>query len=304
VSGETIAITGGTGFVGQTLVRLALEQGYAVRALARKPQKTQSGITWIPGSLNDQDALCALVKGTDGVIHVAGVVNALDRAGFEAGNVAGTLAVIEAARSEGVERFIHVSSLSAREPDLSNYGWSKAKAETLVQASGLDWSIVRPPAIYGPGDKDMLDVYRMAKWGYALMPPKGRVSLLEVSDLGRLLLALIPAESARAAVYEADDGRDGGWTYESYAKAIGWGVGKPITPISVPKPLLALVAHGDRFVRRSRAKLTPDRVSYLCHPDWVIDPTKRPPAEIWVPQVSTRDGLKATAAAYRLAGWL
>ncbi len=304
MSGETIAITGGTGFVGQTLIRLALEQGFAVRALARMPQEPKGGVTWISGALDTPEALYSLVRGSDAIIHVAGVVNAADRAGFEAGNVAGTLAVIEAARSESVERFIHVSSLSAREPELSNYGWSKAKAETCVQASGLDWTIIRPPAIYGPGDKDMLDVYKMAKWGYALMPPKGRVSLLEVSDLGRLLLALIPAEITRAAVYEADDGRDGGWTYESYAKAIGWGFGKPITPISVPKPLLAFVAKGDQFVRRGRAKLTLDRVSYLCHPDWVIDPAKRPPAEIWVPSVSTRDGLKATAAAYRAAGWL
>jgi nucleoside-diphosphate-sugar epimerase len=95
VSGETIAITGGTGFVGQTLIRLALEQGFAVRALARMPQEPKTGVIWISGALNTPEALRALVSGSDAIIHVAGVVNAANRAGFEAGNVAGTLAVIE-----------------------------------------------------------------------------------------------------------------------------------------------------------------------------------------------------------------
>jgi uncharacterized protein YbjT (DUF2867 family) len=297
-------MTGGTGFVGSTLMRLAIDAGWHVRALARAPQPVQNGVTWILGALDDPGSLRSLVEGSDAIIHVAGVVNAVDRTGFEAGNVSGTLALIEAARSARTSRFIHVSSLSAREPDLSNYGWSKAKAEQLVKASGLDWTIVRPPAIYGPGDRDMLDVYKMAKWGYALMPPKGRTSLIEVSDLGRLLLALIPAGIAHTQMYEADDGRDDGWSYENYGKAIGWAVGKPITTISVPKWLLALVARGDRLFRGHRAKLTLDRVGYMCHPDWVIDLAKRPPPQIWKPQVPTREGLKATAEAYRAAGWL
>ncbi len=301
---KTLAVTGGTGFVGTTLIQLARKDGWHIRALTRAPQAAQRGVTWILGALDNTESLRALSKGSDAVIHVAGVVNAADRAGFEAGNATGTLALIEAAREARVNRFIHVSSLSAREPDLSNYGWSKAKAEQFVQASGLDWTIVRPPAIYGPGDREMLDVYKMAKWGFALMPPEGRISLIEVSDLGRLLLALIPADVARSELYEADDGREGAWTYESYGKAIGWSLGKPITPVSMPPWLLSLAARGDQFLRGGRAKLTLDRVGYMCHPDWVIDITKRPPADIWTPQVPTREGLKETARAYRAAGWL
>jgi uncharacterized protein YbjT (DUF2867 family) len=304
VSVATLAVTGGTGFVGQSLIRRARTEGWQIRALARSPQPGIEGVTWISGALDDPQSLRTLCDGSDAIIHVAGVVNAPDRAGFEAGNVAGTLALIEAARAAGVERFIHVSSLSAREPQLSNYGASKAKAETIVAASGLDWTMIRPPAVYGPGDRDMLDLFRMAKHGFVLLPPGGQMSLIEVSDLARLLVAVVPASAARAQIYEADDGRDGGWSQREFGKAIGWGVGKTVTTLSAPPWALRIAARLDRLVRRRGARLTADRVAYLCHPDWVIDPAKRPPPDIWQPAVVTRAGLKATANAYRLAGWL
>lgn len=300
----TIAVTGGTGFVGRTLIRLAVEQGHEVRALTRSPQPPQPGVTWIDGALDRPDTLHALATGADAVIHVAGVVNAPDAAGFEAGNVGGTLAMVEAARTAGVERFVHVSSLSAREPQLSIYGASKAKAETIVQASGLDWTIVRPPWIYGPGDTDTLDMFKMARKGFVLLPPDGRISVIEVSDLARLLLALLPSGETRAQLYEVDDGKEEAWTHKSFGKAIGWAVGHNVTTISAPGLLLRIAAAGDRLFRGKRAKLTSDRVGYFCHPDWTVDPARRPPAHLWVPQVGTRDGLKATAAAYRAAGWL
>ncbi len=113
----TIAVTGATGFVGQALPDCALEAGLTVKALARRAQPPRDGVEWISGDLDSADALRQLVRGAEAVIHVAGVVN--DAAQFESGNVLGTLNVIEAAKAEGVQRFIHVSSLSAREPDLS-----------------------------------------------------------------------------------------------------------------------------------------------------------------------------------------
>src|SRR3546814_5033592 len=87
-----------------------------------------------------------MVAGADAVMHIAGVVNVPTRAAFEAGNATATAHVVDAARDAGVTRFVHVSSLAAREPALSNYGWSKERAEAVVRDSGLDWTIVRPPA--------------------------------------------------------------------------------------------------------------------------------------------------------------
>lgn len=300
----TLAITGGTGFVGRTLIGEALAAGHQVRALARAPQEARDGVEWVAGALDRPESLAALCRGSDAVVHVAGAVNAGDKAGFEAANVAGTLAMIEAARDAGVRRFVHVSSLSAREPELSIYGWSKAKGERLIQASGLDWTIVRPPWVYGPGDSDTLDLFRMARRGFVLLPPEGRVSIIEAGDLSRLLLALVPAGEALAQLYEPDDGRPGGWSHSEIGRAIGAAVGKPVMTFSAPVPLLKVAATFDRFFRGSGARLTKDRVSYFSHPEWVIDPGCRPPPQLWSPSVDTHSGLAATARAYFEAGWL
>ncbi|MBK2451879.1 SDR family oxidoreductase, partial [Escherichia coli] len=158
---SVLAITGGTGFVGSTLIDLALARGHQVRALTRRPQPTRDGVTWVEGALDTPDALAELTTGADAAIHVAGVVNAPSRDGFSRGNIDGTRAMVAAATGAGVERFVQVSSLAAREPRLSAYGWSKAEADALVKASDLDWTIVRPPAVYGPGDMEMFELFRL-----------------------------------------------------------------------------------------------------------------------------------------------
>jgi uncharacterized protein YbjT (DUF2867 family) len=300
---STIALTGGTGFVGTRLIALALESGHQVRALTRRPQAERAGISWVQGDLNNGQALAELCAGADAVIHVAGVVNAPDKAGFAAGNIDGTRNMLAAAKEKGVRRFVHVSSLAAREPELSAYGWSKAEGDRLVMESGLDWAMVRPPAIYGPGDLEMLELFKLAKKGLAVMPRGGRISLIEVGDLGRLLLALATTDGCNQ-ILDADDGTLGGWTHKQFAQAIGAALGKRVASFALPRPLLMAGAHLDRLVRGKNAKLTPDRVAYFCHEDWVIDGERRPPANLWTPQVATDAGLAATAAWYRQQGLL
>ncbi|NJM49499.1 MAG: NAD(P)-dependent oxidoreductase [Sphingomonadales bacterium] len=305
MAGGVVAITGGTGFVGQAAIKRLIEAGWTIRALTRKEQPGRAGVTWVRGTLEDTESLFTLCDGADAVLHIAGVVNAPDKAGFEAGNVTGTHNMIEAAKAAGVRRFVHISSLSAREPDLSLYGASKMRGEKQVATSLLDWTIVRPPGVYGPGDTEMLDIFRMAAKGFALLPPRGKVSLIHVDDLARLLTALVPAhEDATAQIYEADDGKPGGWTHSGFARAIGWGMGKRVSALHAPKPLLFAAAYGDRMLRKHKAKLTPDRASYLSHRDWTIDPARRPPAALWQPQIDTRTGVKETARWYRAQGWL
>ena len=295
---SVLAVTGGTGFVGGNLINLARAEGHDVRALTRRPQPEHHGVTWVAGALGQPEALAELVAGADAVIHVAGVVNTPDRAGFVTGNVAGTQAIVDAAEAAGVRRFVHVSSLAAREPQLSTYGWSKSEAERVVESSGLDWVMVRPPAIYGPGDMEMRDLFRMAKLGFVFTPPAGRLSVIEVSDLARLLLALTQAETNRRLL-EADDGRPGGWTHAEFAAAIGAAMGKRVRPIALPRLLLSVAARLDRLARGKHAKLTADRVAYFCHSDWVIDDAKRPDPALWHPDVLTIRGLAATASWYR-----
>lgn len=304
VADLNVAITGGTGFVGGRLIELALAGGHKVRALTRRPQEPRHGVTWIEGALDKPDSLDRLAEGADALIHVAGVINAPDPAGFEAGNVTGTSAVLAAAEKARVGRFVHVSSLAAREPKLSAYGASKAGSEALVSASSLTSAIVRPPAVYGPGDREMLELFRMAKRGFVLLPPGGRLSVIHADDLAGLLLALADTNAPQGLLVEPDDGRHRGWSHEEFGHALGRAVGRRVATFSTPRPILDIFSRLDRLVRRGNAKLTADRVAYFCHPDWMVDPGRGAPEELWRPAIDTEAGLAETALWYRQKGWL
>jgi nucleoside-diphosphate-sugar epimerase len=298
-----IAITGGTGFVGSHLIELALAEGHQVNALTRRPQDAQTGVNWIEGALDQRESLAALCEGCDAVIHVAGVING-DAHAFHQGNVVGTENMIAAAAGAGVARFIHISSLAAREPQLSAYGRSKRESEEPVIAAGGDWTILRPPAIYGPRDREMFELFRFARRGVVPLPSGGRLSIIHVRDLCRLILACLGNELSHARVYEPDDGRERGWGMVELARAIGRTVGKTVLPVPIPKLLLLGVSALDRLIRGGEVKLTRDRVEYFCHPDWTAAAHARPPAQLWLPQIPTEDGLAATARWYSAEGWL
>jgi uncharacterized protein YbjT (DUF2867 family) len=305
-SGEEIvilAVTGGTGFVGGHLLRVAGEAGRSVRALTRTPRLAEASISWVEGALDRPDSLAALCEGADAVIHIAGLISG-SKAAFQQVNVEGTRNLVEAARKTGLRRFIHVSSLAAREPALSAYGASKGESETVVRESGLDWTIVRPPAVFGPGDRETLELFRMARRGVVALPPKGRFSVVHVEDLCRLLLALPDRPETIGQLYEPDDGREGGWTHRHFARTLGRLFGKRAATFAMPKLVMAGAARIDSLVRRDKAKLTPDRARYFSHPDWVVRAECRPPAEIWAPAIRTATGLKQTAEWYQREGWL
>lgn len=301
----TIALTGATGFVGQAVLDEAARVGLPVQALARRAQDSRKGVEWVGGDLADKAALKALVSGAEAVVHVAGVVNAPNPAGFEAGNVIGTLNLIEAAVAAGVPRLVFVSSLAAREPHLSAYGASKRRAEKIVSASGLDWTTVRPPAVYGPRDTEMFELFRAARWGVVPMPPPGRTSVIHVADLANLLLALVPGgEDVTHMTFEPDDGAHDGWSHRDLARTIGWAVGRRPWVPHLSRATLDRLSRAEGFIRRGKAKLTADRVSYMSHPDWVVSKGKAVPKGRWSPQKPTREGLRATAQWYRENRWL
>lgn len=303
----TIAITGATGFVGSAVLNAALAEGHMVRALARRDQAARENVAWVRGDLADAAALAALVAGVDAVIHVAGLTNTPDPAEFDSANVTGTANVMAAMQGAGVKRLVFVSSLAAREPQLSAYGASKARAEALVEASGLDWTTVRPPAVYGPRDIDMLDLFRAAKWGVVPLPPGGATSIIHADDLAALLVALAATNAAptRKKTYEPDDGREGGWSHKELAQAIGRAMGKrSVFAPHLPRAVLDIAAAADRLARGDKAKLTPDRVGYMAHPNWVSRFDRKPPPGLWQPQIPGEEGLKATAEWYAREGWL
>lgn len=305
MSEPLVAITGGTGFVGQAVLGAMAAKAMQAKALARSVPPDRPNVQWVEGSLSDDAALAELVSGTDAVIHIAGLTNTPDPANFTAANVDGTATVIAAAKAAKVKRFVFVSSLSARKPDLSRYGASKLAAEELVMGSGLNWTMVRPPAVYGPRDNDMLELFKAAKWGIVPMPPSGATSMIHVDDLAELLIALVPfSPKTRRRMYEPDDGRQGGWSHQEMAKAIGAAMGRNPFVAQLPKSVLEMAAKTDRLMRGDAAKLTADRVGYMCHPNWVARSDKAVPTDVWQPSIETPDGLKMTAEWYRANNWL
>ena len=202
IAGKTIAVTGGTGFVGRSVLKLLAEGGAEVRALTRRPRSdSHPSIAWVQGDLGDSDALARLAEGADGFIHIAGLTKADHLSKLLAANSQGAGAAMVAAREGGVGRFVHVSSIAAREPHLSDYAYSKRAGERAVIAAAGDMElvIVRPPAILGPGDDATAPVLRMMRRGWLTVPSgkarrDGRMSFVCVDDVARFLIEQISAD--------------------------------------------------------------------------------------------------------------
>jgi nucleoside-diphosphate-sugar epimerase len=303
----TLAITGGTGFVGSHLLDVALAGGHAVRALTRQPRPGRPGVAWVPGDLSDQAALDRLVAGADAVVHVAGVTNERSRAGFDLGNVAGTAAMRRAANALP---FVHVSSLAARHPELSIYGASKRQAEDVARGAAGPVAMVRPPAVYGPRDTEILALFKAARLGLVPVPSGAVAAMIYAPDLARALVALAVdlAGAGRSAggIFEIDDGHPG-YPQADLVRAIGRALGTEATPIGVPGFMLKAGAAVDTARARLTGQLPTlsfDRARYLAHPDWTTDSRALRALGIWAPSTTLEEGLSQTAAWYRSEGWL
>ncbi|HMR32515.1 MAG TPA: NAD-dependent epimerase/dehydratase family protein [Geminicoccaceae bacterium] len=304
-----VAVTGGTGFVGRHLIgALAGEAGVSVRALSRRPAPDieAAGAAVVRGGLEDEAALSRLTDGARAVVHCAGIVSAPRPADYERANAGGTAAVLRAA--DPAARFVHVSSLAAREPGLSAYAASKRRGEQLVAEAGrTDAVVVRPPAVYGPGDRATLPIFQQLRRGLLIAPARraARFSLIFVADLARLLARLALGAFRSDRPVEPDDGRAGGYGWEDLAAIAGKASGRRIRTLYLPTRLLWPVALGaeawSRIVDRP-PPLSRDKLRELGHSDWVCGPL---PAGLgWRPSTGFAEGHAETAAWYERAGWL
>lgn len=151
----TVALTGGSGFVGRHVLRMLLEEGVHVRALLRDPTKLvlkDAHVTIVEGDLFSRDRLAELVHGVDAVIHLVGIIMEAPSRGqtFERIHVEGTRNLMEAAQQAGAKRWIHMSALGTRPDGVSQYHQTKWRAEEIVRKSGMDATIIRPSLIHGP----------------------------------------------------------------------------------------------------------------------------------------------------------
>lgn len=304
-NGQKIALTGATGFLGGHVLRVLSANGYQVKALTRVPQNNTENVEWVQGSLTDEGSLKQLVTDCDIVLHLAGLTKALNRDVFFDINVGGSKTLFNAAHNAGVSHVIHVSSLAAREPRLSHYGASKAGAELLLTARkwSFSWTVVRPPAIYGPGDKEILKLLKATRYGLLPAPggTKNRFSMIHASDLAGALVVLCDKSNGQAVV-EIDDGLAGGYTVKDVAKALPDGDTKTSRTIPVPFLVLGSIGALNGVIARAinrPAMLTFSTARYLCHPDWTVKEPRRFKHAKWSPQFDLKAGLLDTVEWYR-----
>ena len=302
----TIALTGATGFVGRRVISLLLEQGHSVRALAR-PGRTLPGhekLTRVSGTLADQNSLNALVRDCEAVIHIAAATSGFDYDDLAQTNVSGSGHLLDAIVSTAPQaRLVHVSSLAAREPQLSDYAASKRAGEELVSTNAIHWLIIRPPAIYGPQDPALAPLWRMLARGWLprMGPRQARFSLLHVDDLASALVSAAVNGWPKPVMINLHDGHRDGYSWPEIAEIAARVRRGRVRMIKVPQALLRVAGATNLFVarfRRSRPPvLVPNKVAELVHPDWVCDNTDLPGCPDWRPTRMLKDSLMT------LPGW-
>lgn len=249
-----VALTGATGFVGRALMHELAARGVPLRALTRRGAETD---VWVQGNLDDREALGRLAQGAGTFIHVAGATHALDRAGYEAVNVRGAARAAEAAREAGIGHFIHLSSLAASRPEVSDYAATKHEGEAAVRAAAgeMTVTVVRPPAVIGPGDRATKPLVDAMRLGLLAAPrdPKGRTrvfSIMHVVDLARLLADLATGLRPAGGLVDLASIRRVTWT--ALAEAAGQATGRRVRLLRLPAAAMLLVGTmGDALSRVS-----------------------------------------------------
>ncbi len=295
-----VAVTGATGFIGGAVVNALTQRGVAARVLVRGGSSQRlSGVEQVKGSLEDDDALSSLVSGARAVIHCAGVVRGTTRADFCRVNAEGTRRLLRTAARNGCGRFVLISSLAAREPQLSAYAASKREAERILERSAepVAWSIVRPPAVYGPGDKELMPLFRLMRRGLALQlgPSTARFCLLHVADMASAVLAVLDAD-APGATFTAHDGRAGGYDWNTVIATAEAAWGHRVRRVALPRVVLSVPAGLAYLAGRLcayRPMLTPGKLREFRHPDWVCDNAGIAAATGWTPAYELADGLRS-----------
>ncbi len=307
-----VALTGATGFLGRHIVSRLLAEGWRIRALARRPRALDAGegMEIVEGDLADRGSLERLVAGADVVVHCAGLTRGGRPAAFHAVNAVGTARLVAAASAAPMRpRFVLISSLAAREPAISPYAASKRAAEDALSHLGrdLDWSVLRPAAVYGPGDPACLPLFKLFKRGLMLVPSPARpmdarVSLIYVEDVASAVAAMLAAGSFDHGIFELGDPQAGGHTWQAIAENGGRALGTKVRRVPVPFRVMTLFAGANLVLRRVLGEsplITPAKIREIFHPDWGVAEGSLGEHVGWRPEVAIGDGFARTARWYR-----
>lgn len=310
------AVTGATGFLGRYIALGLAAAGWRVRMLARRPpdhpQLEHLEFETVIGDLSDGRALLELLDGADAVIHAAALIKARSAAAFRAVNVHGTVNLANALNgTRGAKDVLLVSSMAAREPQLSAYARTKRAGEvalTSLLGTRHAWTVVRPCAIYGPWDRETLGIFRTLVRGIAPRVPAAhaRIALLHAADAARAIAAICDHGPA-GAILELTDERAEGYTWEEIICAAERALQVKAATLRVPGAALRAAAALNLVTAWAVGRtplLTPGKAREILHADWGSTPERQPPREWWRPEIGLEQGFRDTVNWYRERRWL
>lgn len=317
----SVSITGATGFLGRRLAECFRDTGWSVRAVVRPGSATAlpAGVARHEAALHDRGALIRGFDAADVVVHCAGVVRAAHRSVFDLVNVAGTRSVVEAVNATG-SRLVHISSLAAigpategrpaREDDapqpVNAYGESKLAGEAVVRdAARVPWIILRPSAVYGPGDRGFLPLVRMAQRGLFPMatPPAMPFTFLFVDDAAS---AVVRASAGTVHGEACFLGHATPETAGAMLRAMASALARRYRPLTVPPAAVRLAGVlGDVLWRLGATPLVDSsRVAELTAPGFVCDVTRATALLGFTAGVDLTEGVERTVVWYREQRWI
>lgn len=281
-----------------------IAEGWRLRVLARSSSTRAGNLNpaaeHVDGSLADEHALARGVAGASAIINCAGTVRGRTLEDFIPANVDGVAALCAAVgRLSAPPAILHLSSLAAELPDLSNYARSKRDGERVLERfPDLNWTVIRPPAVYGPGDREMRGALAWARRG--IIPVAGgsrsqRLSMLHVDDLVSAVLAWLKVPAAhRQRTYSIHDGKTGGYDWNEFADAVMQNPAGKRLFIGLPTGLMDGVALMNEQLARISGRaimLSRGKVRELTYPKWVADNTEFSQASGWKPQIPLAEGV-------------
>ncbi|MEQ8819882.1 MAG: NAD-dependent epimerase/dehydratase family protein [Sumerlaeia bacterium] len=323
-------VTGGTGFVGGHLCNRLRETGFTVRALARRGSRRGAlealGCELVEGDLSDEEALRRGAQGASVVLHVAGLTKTARPDAFLEVNGEGTKNVLIAAQEAGFTgRFVLLSSLAAAGPardeatprtaadplrPVSDYGRSKRLGEQYAEhaRSAFPVTILRPGAIYGPGERDIYEMIKpVAKTGLSVEAgPPIRVQMTHVEDVVEALLVAAQRPEAANQTYFVNDTQ--AWTVAEIMDLVGEILERKVRHVRLPLAAgrgLAAVLDGVGKLRgKPVSPLTRDKMREVAGGSWIADSTPFAQECGWRAKWALPDGLRQTLRWYRAEGWL
>jgi len=232
-----VLVTGGTGFVGTHLINALLRRDHAVAVLERRPGSTRNRynrpVEAAAGDVLDRASLERAAAGRDAVVHLVGIINEKGPQTFDRMHREAVENVVGAMRAAGVRRLVHMSAMGTSENSPSEYGRTKAAGERVVRESGLDWTILRPSIIFGPGDGFVCLLAPIVRWNPGFIPVIGpgttRFMPVSVYDVARVFAEVLERPETAGKSFEV--GGPQTLTLNEIYGEIAMAVGKPRKPL-------------------------------------------------------------------------